>query len=63
MVKIDYELCIQCYICVDECPMGCFQILNDYPHFSSSSESSCLNCGLCIQNCPTLAIDWKDSVM
>jgi len=55
--KIDHDLCILCDTCVDICPVGIIEHIED-----SDGEKiifdldGCLGCGLCASNCPEEAI-------
>jgi len=58
MVTIDYELCINCFLCMKECPMFCFSEVDGKLVLTESGKNTCIGCGNCIQSCPTLALDW-----
>jgi NAD-dependent dihydropyrimidine dehydrogenase PreA subunit len=54
MVKIDLERCEGCSDCVEQCPMGVFQIVDGKSQ--AVNEEKCIECRLCETVCPKLAI-------
>jgi len=51
----DNEKCIGCGMCVDVCPHGVFEIIEQQAHIID--RDSCMECGACVLNCPTQALD------
>ncbi|MEZ0575678.1 nitroreductase family protein, partial [Halodesulfovibrio aestuarii] len=54
--KIDTEKCIQCGLCVNDCPTSIIHFDNDIPSIEFSREDRCLRCMHCLAICPTGAI-------
>jgi len=54
MVKIDLERCDGCGGCVEQCPMGVFQLASS--EVKVVNEEKCIECCLCETVCPKLAI-------
>lgn len=54
-LKIDYELCIGCKVCIEVCPHNVFKIENKKAVIIN--KDSCMECGACKLNCPTKAIN------
>nr|WP_320025536.1 RnfABCDGE type electron transport complex subunit B [uncultured Acetobacterium sp.] len=55
--KIDYNKCVQCYECVDKCPMHCISgDVETGKKKASIIASNCVGCGECAKNCPVHAI-------
>ena len=52
-LRVDYEDCITCEICVKECPRNCWIFIDDHVVFNGAD---CEFCTKCIHNCPTNAI-------
>jgi len=51
-VNIDFNKCIYCMACIDQCPFGSIKDEGGKPVI----DSSCRACGICIKNCPASAI-------
>jgi DNA-directed RNA polymerase subunit D len=51
IVKIDYEHCKACSICVNSCPRGVFKLENSKVIVVNPDE--CSLCNLCVEKCPT----------
>ena len=51
---IDKNECSACGSCVDVCPNGVLDIIND--HATVVDEDSCVACGECMEECPMGAI-------
>ncbi len=57
-IKIDYEKCIGCRICYNDCPMDVFTMddeTDSKPVVAYAEE--CWHCGICWMDCPKRAID------
>ncbi len=52
LIKVDKEKCINCGICVNECPANTIQIVDGYPKF----VNLCTMCMRCVMLCPKDAI-------
>ena len=52
-VQINYDKCDLCGVCVVECPIGVFSIVNQQVE---TFDDLCLGCGYCIDVCPHDAI-------
>lgn len=53
-VKIELERCEGCGDCVEQCPMGVFQMVDSKSQ--AVNEEKCIECCLCETVCPQLAI-------
>ncbi|MHA1915850.1 MAG: ATP-binding protein [Promethearchaeota archaeon] len=54
---IDYDLCILCDTCVEICPTGIIEHIDDEDGEKITFNlDECLGCGLCASNCPEEAI-------
>jgi len=53
----DARSCIGCGICIDRCPFGAWEIVenNEKP---TLDPTHCFGCGLCVDSCPTGAISF-----
>ena len=51
--SIDQEKCIQCGLCVKDCPVRALA-MDDYPLMQN--EETCFKCGHCLAVCPTAAL-------
>jgi NAD-dependent dihydropyrimidine dehydrogenase PreA subunit len=47
---LNTEECIGCGICVDSCPQGVLEIVDDV--VAVVNEDSCIACGDCVEECP-----------
>ncbi|MBF4694455.1 glycyl-radical enzyme activating protein [Fusibacter ferrireducens] len=45
--------CINCRACVDQCPNGAIEFMNDSARQPFTDRTLCSDCGRCIQTCPT----------
>lgn len=50
---VDSSLCTACGICVDECPMGCYDMA---AIAVLAREEDCTECEICVDACPSAAI-------
>ena len=53
-IKVNLDLCISCYLCIEQCPTGSITKTIDI-------LDSCMRCGHCEKICPTHAIQAKQS--
>lgn len=53
MIKVEYEKCTLCKICIDSCPFEAIEIKEGKIVIN---EEKCTGCGVCIKNCPENAI-------
>lgn len=53
-VKFNYELCEQCYVCVEKCPVNYLVIKDGYP--ATLDEDICVHCTNCLYHCPSGAV-------
>ena len=56
IVYVDKELCTGCGICVDVCPTGAINIIDEK---AKVDIDSCSECGICADECPVDAISLK----
>ncbi len=55
---IDKELCTGCGICIDECPNGCLELVDDVSVLVRSE--GCDGCAACDEACPSEAITMEE---
>ena len=55
LIKVDYDKCIKCGICVDICPSCILEMGEDGP--VCNWDRGCMACGHCVAVCPTAAMD------
>ncbi|AIQ13408.1 nitroreductase family protein [Paenibacillus durus] len=55
LITVDQEECIQCEICVKECPTRALTMGEQGPE--ETSPTACIECGHCVAVCPNEAID------
>lgn len=51
-IEIDEELCTGCGVCVQNCPYGGIEVINDIANITAE----CNLCGACVDKCPVEAI-------
>jgi len=52
MIKVIYEKCTLCKVCIDICPFGAIEIKDNKIFINEK----CTLCGLCVKNCPEKAL-------
>jgi nitroreductase/NAD-dependent dihydropyrimidine dehydrogenase PreA subunit len=60
---IDYNKCINCYICLESCARPLYQIVKEKEHekvIFNDPDNTCILCGHCIAQCPEDAILYED---
>ena len=55
-LTFDSEKCIGCGRCVEVCPHGVFDIIDDNKA-QIIDKDLCMECGACVMNCPAEAIE------
>lgn len=55
-IKIDYDSCISCGLCVDQCPFGAIETIDG----KVTITEACTICGACIDVCPVGAISKEE---
>lgn len=58
-VNIDKEKCTGCGECVDICPAGVLELVNEKSEATKVEE--CLGCESCVETCPESAIEVKET--
>ncbi len=53
---IDDELCSQCEICTEKCPVEALSLVEDTVERIEYNTAKCIGCGICAINCPENAI-------
>ena len=51
---VNYDKCINCYLCWMYCPEGCIDIIDDMVRID---YDYCKGCGICSNVCPVKAIE------
>lgn len=54
-MKINYDLCIECEACIDNCPLLAIY-KNRKTNLIIIDEDKCIECGACMESCPRIAI-------
>jgi len=54
--KIDQNKCIQCGLCVTECPVLIINGKSTFPEIKEGKEEQCIKCQHCLAICPTGAL-------
>ncbi|SFH41100.1 Flavodoxin [Desulfotomaculum arcticum] len=59
-LRIDFDKCIKCYACEENCPVQGIDITSEPPRL----QDPCIYCWKCVNICPTLSIDadWEPLV-
>ncbi|TCS77346.1 nitroreductase family protein [Pectinatus cerevisiiphilus] len=57
LITVDQKKCIQCGICIKECPSFVLSMGKNGPQ--ATAPQSCIACGHCVAVCPRAAIDHK----
>ncbi len=55
-IKINPYKCSGCRLCYEQCPGGCFEMVEDKAVFKF--PEFCFECGACFHICPSEAIEW-----
>jgi NAD-dependent dihydropyrimidine dehydrogenase PreA subunit len=55
---INAEECVACESCVNECPAGCLEIVDDVAKLVRPED--CTSCGTCAEVCPSEAITLEE---
>ena len=50
---VDHDLCTACETCVEQCPVGALEMIDDFPQ---ADEPTCITCFCCQEICPEKAI-------
>ena len=58
----DASRCIQCGICVYNCPVG-IEVREYARRGENVTDSRCIGCGTCIENCPRGTLRWGPAVL
>lgn len=53
MIKVSFEKCIGCGICVKNCPVDAIKLQEDK---KAHTNENCVTCGICVRVCPVNAI-------
>ena len=53
MPEVDQESCSGCETCVEKCPVGAMQMIDDV---AEVNQGRCIGCGVCAGACPVEAI-------
>lgn len=59
-VRIDKNLCKNCFICLNVCPKKVFDLDDKYEVYIKNQDE-CIGCKLCENLCPDFAIEVKES--
>lgn len=55
IMKVDEELCVQCGLCIENCPLGAWEAdKNGIPQMTA--QNGCLSCYNCMVACPSEAV-------
>ncbi|MDZ7843980.1 MAG: 4Fe-4S binding protein [Anaerolineales bacterium] len=55
IAKVNYETCVRCMDCLEQCPYDCFsevQVDGIRGVFPEVNPDDCVGCGLCVVVCP-----------
>ena len=63
-VKVDYDTCTGCGICIDTCPVVVYELqaINGKTVCAVVAEDQCLACLACVAQCPVQAIEIRGIV-
>ncbi|MFH1361282.1 MAG: NIL domain-containing protein [bacterium] len=56
-IKVDWEKCNQCGVCVGICPTGALYVKDRHSMEVAFDAEKCIACELCIRPCPPRAIE------
>jgi electron transfer flavoprotein alpha subunit len=52
LIKIDFDKCVGCQLCMKECPFNAIEFIGKYPDIGAA----CKACGVCVEKCPFNAL-------
>lgn len=58
----DATRCIQCGICIYNCPVG-IEVREYARRGENVTDSRCIGCGICIEKCPRGTLRWGPAVL
>lgn len=59
-LKLDFEKCVGCGMCVNVCPHSVFELKEKKALIRDID--CCMECGACVKNCPAKALNVKKGV-
>jgi ferredoxin len=61
-VTSDASRCIQCGICINNCPVG-IEVREYARRGENVTDSRCIGCGTCIKICPRGTLRWGPAIL
>ena len=61
MITYEEDICVNCFLCYERCPMGVFAKYNNKLYLPEANKELCVGCGICIDVCPMSCITWDYS--